>query len=148
MMISIDLSGIELKLKREEAKTYAFDQIRKIWVILTPEEHVRQYFLHHLMAGMEYPAGLIAVEKKIMVGKVAKRFDIVVFNRSHEPWMLIECKEPDVIISETTLFQLLTYHRAVPCKYWVLTNGHQTYCADANNLNNVKWMEGLPLYNG
>ena len=147
MMISLDFSGIALKLKQKEEKTYVFDPLRKRWVILTPEEHVRQYLLHYLTEGMEYPAGLIAVEKKIVVGKMAKRFDLVVFDRNHEPWMLVECKEPDVAISEATLFQLLTYHSTIPCKYWLLTNGHQTYCADANNLSKIKWMEELPLYN-
>lgn len=148
MMISLDFSGITLKLKQEEKKTFVFDLVRKKWVILTAEEHVRQYLLRYLTEGMEYPTGLIAVEKKIAVGKLFKRFDIVVFDRNHKPWMLVECKEPGVDITEATLFQLLTYHSTIPCKYWLFTNGHQTYCADANDLTDIKWMQGLPLHDG
>jgi hypothetical protein len=146
-MISLDFSGIQLKLKQEEDKTLVFDPVRKRWIILTPEEHVRQYVLQYLIAGMEYPSSLIAVEKKLVMGMVSGRFDIVVYSREHQPWMLIECKEPSVVINENTLFQLLSYHRTTPCKYWVLTNGHQTYCADAGNLQEIKWREDLPAYN-
>lgn len=147
-MISLDLSGLQLKLKQEDEIVRVFDPVRKKWIVLSPEEHVRQYVLQYLINGMEYPAPLIAVEKKILVGKVAKRFDVTVYDRTHKPWMLIECKEPEVVISEDTLFQLLNYHRTIPCKYWVLTNGHQTYCANAGDLQHIQWMDSLPLYEG
>jgi hypothetical protein len=147
-VISLDFSGIALKLRQEENRTMVFDPVRKKWLVLTKEEHVRQYLLHYLVDGMGYSPSLMAVEKKIKVGNVFKRFDLVVYNRDHQPWMLVECKEPEVIISEKTLFQLLNYNRSAQCSYWLLTNGHQTYCADARNINDIKWMEGLPLYEG
>jgi len=146
-MVTLDFSGIALKIRQDDDKVRVFDPVRKRWIVLTPEEHVRQYFLKYLTQGMEYPLSLIAVEKKILVGKIAKRFDVVVFGKNHEPWMLVECKEPDVLITEATLFQLLTYHSSIHCSYWVLTNGHQTYCADARNLAEITWMDSLPLYN-
>jgi len=146
-MITLDFSGIELRLKQENEKTLVFDPVRKKWVILTPEEHVRQYVLQFFIQGMEYSVSLTAVEKKIIVGKVSKRFDIVVYDSDHEPWLLAECKEPSVPISEDTLFQLLHYYRAVRCKYWMLTNGHQTFCADASDITNIKWMDSLPPCN-
>lgn len=145
-MRSLNFSSLHLKLKQEDEKTLVFDPVRKRWIVLTPEEHVRQYLLQYLMLAMKYPIALIAVEKKILVGKVAKRFDVAVYDRNHQPWLLAECKEPEVSISETTLFQLLNYHRTVRCKYWLLTNGHQTYCADATDVNNIIWLEELPLY--
>jgi hypothetical protein len=147
-VISLDFSGISLKLRQEEDRTMVFDPVRKKWLVLTKEEHVRQYLLQYLVDGMGYSLSLMAVEKKIKVGNVFKRFDLVVYNRDHHPWMLVECKEPGVIISEKTLFQLLNYNRSAQCSYWLLTNGHQTYCADARNINDIKWMEGLPLYQG
>ena len=146
-MITLDFSGIQLKLKQEDEKTLVFDPVRKRWIILTPEEHVRQYILQYLIHGMEYPGSLIAVEKKLSVGSVSGRFDIVVYSREHQPWMMIECKEPEVILTEQALYQLLSYHSAMPCKYWVLTNGHQTYCADANNTSEIIWLDQLPVYN-
>jgi hypothetical protein len=145
-MITLDFSAMSIKLKQDEGKTFVFDPVRKRWLVLTPEEHVRQYILVYLLEGMRYPTSLIAVEKKIWVGKRAKRFDIVVFDRDHHPWLLIECKEPEVIISEAALQQLLAYHSTLSCRYWMLTNGHQTYCADATDKSDIKWMDALPAY--
>ena len=122
-----------------------FDPVRRKWVILTPEEHVRQYIIQHLVS-LQYPLAMIAVEKTIMVGKLTRRFDIVVYNREHKPWMLVECKAPEVPVSEHTLHQLLNYHSTMKCGYWLLTNGHHTLCADARDTSNIIWMASLPAY--
>jgi hypothetical protein len=145
-MIMLDFSNITLRLRKVENKTQVFDPIRKKWLVLTPEEHVRQYLLQYLIETLNYPTGLIAVEKKILVGTMAKRFDVVVYDRNHQPWLLAECKAPDIMITETTLHQLLQYQRTTQCRYWLLTNGHQTYCADACNLKQIKWLGHLPAY--
>lgn len=143
-MVNIDLSGIELRLKKQDGKVCVFDPIRKGWFILTPEEHVRQYILVYLMDKMNYPKGLISVEKMIKVNNLNKRFDIIVYNREHRPWMLVECKAPEVPVSEKTLHQLLQYQQTMQCSYWLLTNGHQTYCANACTPENIIWEEQLP----
>lgn len=145
-MISLDLSNIQLKLKQDAGKTIVFDPIRKRWVLLTPEEHVRQHIIQYLIQNLDYPPALMAVEKGIMVGARSKRFDIVVYNREHKPWMLVECKAPEVAITEATLHQLLNYQRTVQCSYWVMTNGHQTFCADAYDVANIKWLVSMPGY--
>lgn len=145
-MIHINFSHTEVRLKKVDGKTYVYDVVRRKWLVLTPEEHVRQMFLQYLIHEEKYPAALIAVEKKIAVGQRAKRFDAVVFNKSHQPWMLIECKEPSVELTQEVLFQLLNYQRAVQCRYWLITNGHQTYCADANDVENIVWLTQLPFY--
>ncbi|MEZ5016805.1 MAG: type I restriction enzyme HsdR N-terminal domain-containing protein [Flavipsychrobacter sp.] len=145
-MIDIDFSSVALRLKKEHNKTYVFDIIRKGWYVLTPEEHVRQYFLHYITETLQYPSSLIAVEKLIVVGSLRKRFDIIVYNRDHKPWMLIECKAPEVPITELTLNQLLSYQQTAQCSYWVITNGHQNFCADACDINNIKWLNALPSY--
>lgn len=142
----LDISGIQLQLKQSEGKTLVYDPVRKKWLVLTPEEHVRQYFLHHIIHNLKYPAGMIAVEKKIIYGSLSKRFDVVVYNREHQPWMLAECKEPATFITETTLHQLLQYQRTMQCHYWVLTNGHQLFCADACDTGNILWSGQLPAY--
>lgn len=145
-MISIDFSDIQLKLLQIEGKMNVFDPVRKKWIILTPEEHVRQYILQHMISTMQYPSSLIAVEKTIQVGEMSKRFDIVVYSREHKPWMLVECKEPQVAISQKTLHQLLNYQRTMQSNYWLLTNGHQTFCANASDVTNINWMDSLPAY--
>ena len=67
-MLSIDLTAQQLRLRQTEDISYVYDSIRKRWVVLTPEEHVRQLLIHYLVQEMKYPAGMIAVEKQIMVG--------------------------------------------------------------------------------
>ena len=145
-MIPIDFSHIQLRLKQEGGKVLVFDPVRKKWLVLTPEEQVRQYLLAHLTEALQYPQSLIAVEKKIMVGAMAKRFDIVVYDRTHNPWMLIECKAPEIAITQAALMQLLNYQRTIQCGYWMLSNGHQHFCADARNVSAINWLETLPAY--
>jgi hypothetical protein len=145
-MITPDFSSIQLKLRQAGDKTSVFDPVRRKWVILTPEEHVRQYMVQYLTSTLLYPASLLAVEKTILVGSLSKRFDIVVYDRDHKPWMLVECKAPEVPVSEHTLHQLLNYQSTVQSKYWLLTNGHQTFCADACDAQNIVWLHSLPAY--
>ena len=146
-MISLDFSHVVLRLRKDGDKTTVFDPVRKKWLVLTPEEHVRQYMLAYMMHDLNYPVSLIAVEKAIRVGSMNKRFDIVVYNRDHKPWMLVECKAPDIMISEATLHQLLNYQRTVQCNYWALSNGHQVYCADARDVQDIKWLTSFPVHN-
>ena len=142
----MDISGIHLQLKNENGKVLVWDIIRKKWLQLTKEEHVRQYFLHYIIHKKNYPSSLIAVEKMIKLGDRKKRFDVVVYDRNHKPWMLVECKEPHVSINQQTLFQLLNYQRIIQSNYWVMTNGHQLFCANADAIENLKWTEELPAY--
>ncbi len=146
-MIPIDLTRIELPLQNQQGKLKVFDALRKKWIILTPEEHVRQSLIAYMIKELHYPAGLIAVEKQILINNRSKRFDIVVFNSNHQPWMLVECKSPEVDITDKTLHQLLVYHRSLNCRYWMLSNGHQHFCADASLPNQINWLQQLPAYN-
>src|ERR1700750_1917975 len=81
-MIDLDYSGIDLKLRHTDNGVQVCDPVRKLWVMLTPEEHVRQHLLYYLSVKLQYPASLIAVEKKILFGRLTKRFDIVVYERN------------------------------------------------------------------
>lgn len=145
-MILIDFNNTALKCKNQGKKTIVFDPIRKKWVAFTTEEHIRQLILDYLISNINYPAGMFAVEKSIEIGSLIRRFDIVIYGRNHKPWMLVECKSPDVEINEKTLHQLLNYQSIVQCRYWLLTNGHQTFCADSFDTNNIKWLTSLPDY--
>jgi hypothetical protein len=145
-MIRLDISGIALQLRQQDDKTQVFDPVRRRWLILTPEEHVRQYLIQVMNSKLSYPLSLLAVEKQVQVGTLLKRFDIVVYNRDHKPWMLAECKAPEIAISEHTFRQLLNYQSSIQCRYWLLSNGHQTFCADARDIHNIKWLDELPPY--
>lgn len=146
-MFTPDFTGLQLQLAKDEAQiTRVYDPIRRKWVVLTPEEHVRQYTLQYMLTVANYPASLVAVEKTILVNNRNRRFDIVVYSRDHKPWLLVECKEPGEAISERVLYQLLQYQSVVQCQYWLLTNGHTCYCANACDIDNITWQYSFPVY--
>ncbi len=126
-MIKIDFPQPAFKIKNENGKDLLFDSLRKKWVRLTPEEWVRQNFIQYLIQVKKYNPALIGVEKEISLGELKKRFDLLVFNANHHPWMLIECKAMDVELTENVLSQVLRYNISVPVNYIVITNGNYTY---------------------
>ncbi len=146
MSLAEQLMEYQPKLKVVEGKTKVFDIIRKKWFHLTPEEYVRQCLLHFFTKHLNYPTSLIAVEKKILFHQKNKRFDLVVYNRQHQPWLLVEVKEPNVPVSNETFHQLLQYNNILNAPFWLLTNGHQFFCADASNKNEIKWLDHLPNF--
>ena len=125
-MIKIHFPKNKVKIVQRDGVNEVFDPIRKKWLLLTPEEWVRQNFLQFLFQ-KEYPSSLIAIEKEITLGELKKRCDIVVYNRDMQPWMIIECKEMTVQLSEKTISQILRYHLALPCRFLVITNGSYSY---------------------
>jgi hypothetical protein len=125
-MIKIIYPDKKPAIRTENGKEYIFCIIRKKWLLVTPEEWVRQNFLNYLTEILKYPASLIAVEKQLMVGEMKKRFDIIVYKNAL-PFIIIECKEMNVPLSETTLHQVLNYNSNVQANYIVVTNG--SYCA-------------------
>ncbi len=124
-MLSIRYPKHEFRFKQEADKEWIFDEFRKQWVRLTPEEWVRQNMLQYLVQTLQYPASLIAVEKEIMLGELRKRFDILVY-RNAAPWMIIECKEMNVPLSEAVLKQVLNYNISIQASYLIITNGTDT----------------------
>ncbi len=125
-MIQIKYPEPHFKIEQKANKQYIFDAIRKIWLLLTEEEWVRQNFVNYLIMVLKYPSTLIALEKEIILHDMRKRFDILVYDRQHQPWMIIECKEPRVALSEKVLQQVLRYNIRLPVEYIVITNGNNT----------------------
>ena len=125
-MINVPYPPPDFNIKKEGEKRYIFDSIRKTWLLLTEEEWVRQNFVSYLTKVLHYSAALIALEKEIMFSDLKKRFDIVVYDKRHQPWMLIECKAPQIRLNEDVLQQALRYNVSVPVKFIVMTNGAAT----------------------
>ena len=125
-MIKIDYPAHDFRVKEENGKEWVFDEIRKQWVRLTPEEWVRQNMLQYLVQVKKYPASLIAIEKEITLGELKKRFDILVYKAS-KPWMMIECKEMNIPLTETVLRQVLNYNISVQADFMIITNGTVNY---------------------
>jgi hypothetical protein len=126
-MISINYPEPDFRIKKEEGKDFIFDTLRKKWLILTPEEWVRQNFISYLIREKKYPASLIAIEKEIRLGDMKKRFDILVYDKEHRPWMMIECKGQEIALDEKVLEQVLRYNISLPVEYLIITNGDQCY---------------------
>ncbi len=122
VMIRINYPLHDFRIKEEAGKEWIFDELRKTWVWLSPEEWVRQNILQYLVTVKNYPASLIAVEKEIRLGELKKRFDILVY-RQGQPWMILECKEGKVDLTDAVLKQVLNYHITLPTEYLVITNG-------------------------
>src|SRR3982751_5329121 len=118
-MIAVKYPEPQFRIKNENGRQYIFDAIRKIWLLLTEEEWVRQNFVSYLITQLNYPSTVIAIEKEILLNDLKKRFDILVYNKMHQPWMLVECKEPNVKLSEDALQQVLRYNISVPVEYIV-----------------------------
>jgi len=114
---------INLKWKESNGQRLVFDPIRKKWLVLTPEEWVRQHVLQYLLVVKGYPQAYIAVEKNMQLGELKKRFDLLVYNQEHKPWLMVECKAMDIQLSEAVLHQILRYNLAIPVSYLVITNG-------------------------
>ena len=126
-MLNVIFPAPDFKIEMKEGREYIFDTIRRQWIMLTEEEWVRQNFIRFLIQEMKYPETLIAVEKEIQLGELIKRFDILVYNKDHQPWMLVECKAGDVALNKNVLQQVLRYHISVPCTFLLITNGQYTF---------------------
>ena len=133
-MIKIVYPDIKPSVKKENEKDLIFCVIRKRWYNITPEEWVRQNFLLYLIYVLNYPASLIAVEKQLQISEVKKRFDIVVY-KNFLPYLIVECKEMNVPLTESTLRQVLNYNATIQAPYMVITNG--SYCAAFEKKENV-----------
>jgi len=126
-MLLIKYPAPNFRVKKENDRDYIFDSFRKKWLLLTPEEWVRQNFVQYLIEVMKYPSSLIALEKEIWLGELKKRFDILVYDSNHQPWMIIECKGTDIKLSTETLQQALRYNISVPSEFLIITNGHYSF---------------------
>lgn len=144
-MIRIEYPPHSFRIKKENNLEFIFDELRKSWLRLTPEEWVRQNFVQYLVRVSKYPLSLIAIEKEIQLGELKKRFDLLVYDQQHEPWMMIECKAMNIDINEKVLLQVLRYNVAVPVRYIILTNGH--YCLGYKKQDNrLELLNYLPPF--
>ena len=145
-MIQINYPDPDFRTKNVDGKEFIFDFIRKNWLLLTEEEWVRQNFIQNLIRVHHYPAALIAVEKEIQLGELKKRFDILVYDKDHRPWMLVECKAGHIKLDDGVVQQLLRYHMAVPATFLIITNGHFTYGWEKAGMG-LKEIQQMPVLN-
>lgn len=144
-MIKVKYPEPVFRFKEEDGKEMIFDFIRKQWLLLNEEEWVRQNFIQFLVQELKYPLELIAVEKEIQLGELKKRFDILVYDRDHKPWMLVECKAGEISLDEKALYQVLRYNISMPANFLVITNGQFTYAWEKIN-GGLKEIQQMPFW--
>ena len=127
-MESLNFPSINAPIKRSGGKLWIFEFIRKKYVVLTPEEWVRQHVLHYFVKELNYPKSLIAVEKGLVYNQLNKRADIVVFDREGKHWLVVECKAPHVEVNESTFNQASVYNAILKSPFVSVTNGVHSFC--------------------
>lgn len=147
LMQELNLPKHPLKFKDSEKGKQVFDQVRKKYILLTPEEWVRQNFINHLIFDLNFPKGLIKVEFGIQYNSLKKRPDILVYDKQGVPFLLIECKSFTEKLKHETLFQAATYNRVIQASYVVLTNGLEHICFTVNQkTGKIDFKEDFPVY--
>ncbi len=126
-MQKLNLPTYNFKLKSNEKHTLIFDNLRKKYFVLTPEEWVRQHYVQFLIEEKKYPVSLIALEKQLTINNLKKRTDIVIFDTNGNPDIIVECKAPHIKISQDTFDQIARYNLKLNAKYLILTNGIAHY---------------------
>ncbi|MCF8248077.1 MAG: type I restriction enzyme HsdR N-terminal domain-containing protein [Saprospiraceae bacterium] len=147
MQLSIDLLKFQssLELMKQDGQVFIFDPIRKKHLVQTPEEVVRQLFLAYLIQEKNYPKNRIRTEKELTVNELTKRCDILAYDWEMRPHLLVECKAPNVPITEATLRQVAAYNQPLRVKYLVLTNGLTNWCCELDYLNaSWEFLSGIP----
>ncbi len=146
-MQALNLPIYKFKIKSNENKYVIFDIIRKKYVSLTPEEWVRQHFIHFLIEEKNYPKSLISIEKKLIINGLTKRTDILVFNNHGLPNIIIECKAPSIKINQNTFDQIAQYNLNLDAKYLIVTNGLEHFYCSMDKINeHYTFLKDIPNY--
>ena len=127
-MTALNLPPFEHQLQHRAGKVAIFDSIRRKYVALTPEEWVRQHFVHYLIDQLAYPKALISVETGLRYNQLARRSDVLVHDRDGAPFMVVECKAPTVRLSSRAFEQVAVYGQSLRARYLTVTNGLDHYC--------------------
>lgn len=144
-MQQLNLPDYSFKFKEQGARTQIFDAIRKKYVALTPEEWVRQNFLQYLVHDKNFPASLIAVEAGLIYNQMQKRTDVLVYDKQGNPHLMVECKAPEVKITQDAFDQIARYNMIFKVKYLVVTNGLNHFCCQMDyEANTYHYLELIP----
>lgn len=144
-MQQLNFPLFEFKFRTNKTRKEIFDPVRHKFVTLTPEEWVRQHLISYLILTKGFPVPMISVEKQLMLNKLPKRFDLVVFGRNASPLLLAECKAPGVEITEKTFDQAARYNMLLQAEYFMITNGIEHYtCRIDYELKKYIFIEEMP----
>ena len=143
----LNLPNVALKTKLVDGTTQVFDVVRKKYFKLSPEEWVRQHFIHYLKSEKKYPFGLMKVEKMVKYNNLSTRADIIIYNIEGKPHMIVECKSSDTKITQDVFDQISRYNFNLRVKYLVVTNGLQHFCCKLDyQKNKIDFLKDIPDY--
>ena len=146
-MQQLNLPASELKIRKTKGRDEVFDYIRKKYVALTPEEWVRQHFIRYLVSKKNVPASLINVEASLKVNRMQKRSDLVVYNNMGKPRMIVECKAPEIKITQDVFDQVAIYNMTLNVPYLVVTNGIEHFACRIDQRNSTyEFLREIPDY--
>ncbi len=145
--MELNFPAYNFKVKTEENTNYVFDIIRKKYVVLTPEEWVRQHLLWYLIHEKGYPASLVAIEKGMEINGLKKRFDLLIFDNTGKPTLLAECKAPEIKLTQKVFEQIANYNRKFKVKKLVITNGLQhLMCVYTDDFSSYEFVKEIAHY--
>jgi hypothetical protein len=143
----LNLPTYQFKFKQKEGRAQIFDEIRKRYVALTPEEWVRQNFLQYLIQEKKFPSSLISVEAGLKYNQLQKRMDVLAYDKLGSPYLMVECKAPEVKITQDVFDQIARYNIVFKVKYLVVTNGLQHFCCMMDYENTTyQYLEQIPVF--
>jgi len=146
-MQKLNLPEYNFRTKTEEGRAFIFDAIRKKFVVLTPEEWVRQNFIQYLKTEKKYPETLMAIEKQIILNQTLRRFDLLVYSRNGQPYLIAEFKAPGVKITQETFDQVVRYNMAVRVERVVVSNGLQHFACEIDYAkNSYLYLPEIPAF--
>ncbi|MFC2113787.1 type I restriction enzyme HsdR N-terminal domain-containing protein [Bacteroidota bacterium] len=145
-MLDLNLPKYEYLIRKEDGKLYIYDEVRKMYVFLTPEEWVRQHVVNFLFRNKSYPKGLISLERGLNYNRMAKRADILVYDAERHPLLLIECKASTIELNEQVVFQLATYNSAIGASFVGISNGLQHFFWKMKDNGTFDLLPELPDY--
>lgn len=146
-MTTLNLPPFEYRIVEKNARKYIFDTIRRKYVVLTPEEWVRQHFCHYLTEHKAYPSGRLANECSILVHGKNKRCDTVFYDEYMQPFLIVEYKAPSVEIHQKVFDQILRYNWMLHAEYLIVSNGLKHYCCRMDYQNQqAVFIEDIPAY--
>ena len=144
-MLELSLPGFDYKVKKQNGTVMIFDIVRKKYVVLTPEEWVRQHFVHFLIAHKGYPTTLLANEVMVKLNGTTKRCDTVLYRRDLSARMIVEYKAPHIAITQHVFQQIYAYNSVLRADYLIVSNGIKHYCCHVNYQSmKVEYLEDIP----
>jgi hypothetical protein len=147
-MEQLNLPRFEFKIKQNGSRTVIFDEVRRKFVALTPEEWVRQNFMKYLSVYKGFPVSLMAIEKSMQVNGLIWRADIIGYDRAGVPKLIVECKAPTVSLTKTVFEQAARYNLPLKVNYLIITNGLVHYCALLDHAQGTyQFLNEIPQFN-